>query len=249
MAINANEVIVAQNGHIYAAPQGTVGPIDTVVPWAAAWVDLGYATEEGVTLSKSVTTTDINAWQSLTPIRRLITTGELNLAFVAMQTNQDVLKLWFGASWVAGKYSIPKDPIQVECGLGVEWIDGAKTFRMVVKKAALTTFSDLSLNKSAAATYGMTFSALPYGTDTELAYILEPPAAAVAATGATAGIPGTWTPAGSTPPANAAGATSSGVVASPATAWTVGQYVQGSTAGVPGQMHWSGAAWVAGPKP
>lgn len=68
----------------------------------------------------------------------------------------------------------------------------------------------------------------------------------VAATGATAGIPGTWTPGGSTPPANAAGATSDGVTASPATAWTAGQYVQGSTAGTPGQMHWSGSAWVAG---
>jgi hypothetical protein len=69
------------------------------------------------------------------------------------------------------------------------------------------------------------------------------------ATGATAGIPGAWTPAGSTPPANAAGATSSAVVASPATAWTTGQYVQGSTAGVPGEMYWSGTAWTAGRKP
>lgn len=69
---------------------------------------------------------------------------------------------------------------------------------------------------------------------------------AVAATGATAGIPGTWTPAGSTPPANAAGATSAAVVASPATAWTVGQYVQGSTAGAPGEMNWTGSAWASG---
>lgn len=67
---------------------------------------------------------------------------------------------------------------------------------------------------------------------------------ATAATGATAGTPGTWTPSGSTPPANAAGATS--VTASPASAWTTGQYVQGSTAGSGGEMHWSGSAWVAG---
>jgi hypothetical protein len=63
-------------------------------------------------------------------------------------------------------------------------------------------------------------------------------------TGATAGAPGSWTPGGSTPPANAAGATS--VVATPGTAWTVGQFVQGSTAGTAGEMHWSGTAWVAG---
>jgi hypothetical protein len=67
----------------------------------------------------------------------------------------------------------------------------------------------------------------------------------VPATGATAGAPGTWTPAGSTPPADASTATA--IVANPATPWTSGQYVQGGTAGAAGQMHWDGAAWVAGP--
>jgi len=68
-------------------------------------------------------------------------------------------------------------------------------------------------------------------------------------TGATAGAPGSWTPGGSTPPANATDATSKSVTATPATAWTTGQYVQGSTAGTAGQMHWSGTAWVAGMTP
>ena len=72
------------------------------------------------------------------------------------------------------------------------------------------------------------------------------PPGPTAATGATAGTPGTWTPAGSTPPSNAAGATSASITASPNTAWTTGQYVQGSTAGTGGEMHWSGTAWVAG---
>jgi hypothetical protein len=67
--------------------------------------------------------------------------------------------------------------------------------------------------------------------------------------GATAGAPGSWTPGGTTPPANASDATSKSIVASPTTAWTTGQYVQGSTAGTGGQMHWNGTAWVAGVKP
>jgi hypothetical protein len=69
------------------------------------------------------------------------------------------------------------------------------------------------------------------------------------ATGATAGTPGTWTPAGSDPPADAAQASQWGVVASPATAWTTTQYVQGSTAGAPGEMTWTGSAWVGGRAP
>jgi hypothetical protein len=64
------------------------------------------------------------------------------------------------------------------------------------------------------------------------------------ATGATAGTPGTFTPGGSTPPANVAGMT--GLTASPTTAWTTGQYVQTGTAGGAGHAYWNGTAWAAG---
>jgi len=64
---------------------------------------------------------------------------------------------------------------------------------------------------------------------------------AVAATGAVAGSPGQFTPAGSTRPANVAALAA--VTASPATAWAAGQYV--ITADQLG-AHWDGAAWAAG---
>lgn len=69
----------------------------------------------------------------------------------------------------------------------------------------------------------------------------------VAATGATAGTPGSFTPAGATPPANVAGLT--GLAANPATAWTTGQYMQTATSGTAGQGYWDGAAWTAGKAP
>jgi len=64
------------------------------------------------------------------------------------------------------------------------------------------------------------------------------------ATGATAGTPGTFTPGGSTPPADVAGMT--GLTANPTTAWTTGQYVQTGTPGGAGQAYWDGSAWVQG---
>jgi hypothetical protein len=70
-----------------------------------------------------------------------------------------------------------------------------------------------------------------------------------AATGATAGTPGTWTPSGGVAPANFTAANTATIVATPNTAWTTGQYVQGSTAGVAGEMYWNGTAWVTGRKP
>ena len=69
-------------------------------------------------------------------------------------------------------------------------------------------------------------------------------------TGATAGTPGTWTPAGGElRPGNSADANHRGIVANPATPWTAGQYVQGSLAGAPGEMTWTGTQWVGGRAP
>jgi hypothetical protein len=67
------------------------------------------------------------------------------------------------------------------------------------------------------------------------------------ATGATAGIPGTFTPPGTDIPKNLAGMT--GIVASPATPWTTGQYVQTQLTGAPGRVTWSGSSWVGGVAP
>lgn len=66
----------------------------------------------------------------------------------------------------------------------------------------------------------------------------------VTATGATAGLPGTFTPAGATPPFALANLT--GITASPATNWTVGQHVE---LGNGSDAHWNGTAWVAGVHP
>lgn len=74
----------------------------------------------------------------------------------------------------------------------------------------------------------------------------------VPASGATAGIPGTWTPPGATVPTdvtNLINGYPTTVVADPATAWTVGQYVQTATAGAEGRAYWDGEAWVAGTAP
>jgi hypothetical protein len=70
------------------------------------------------------------------------------------------------------------------------------------------------------------------------------PGGAGAATGATAGSPGTFTPSGATAPANLAAM--SGITASPTTAWTTGQYV---TLGDSTNAYWDGSAWQTGMAP
>lgn len=62
------------------------------------------------------------------------------------------------------------------------------------------------------------------------------------AAGATAGSPGSWTPAGSAPPYTLADC--QGVTASPTTGWLTGTHVllDGGTT----HVHWTGTAWATG---
>jgi hypothetical protein len=69
----------------------------------------------------------------------------------------------------------------------------------------------------------------------------EPLTATVAATGATAGTPGQWTPSGAVAPAD-----TTGITASPATAWSTGQYVTLSNGD---HTYWDGTAWQDGEAP
>jgi hypothetical protein len=64
------------------------------------------------------------------------------------------------------------------------------------------------------------------------------------ATGATSGIPGTFTPTGVQPVANLASMT--GVVATPATVWASGSYV---TLGDGSKAYWTSTVWAAGTAP
>ena len=64
------------------------------------------------------------------------------------------------------------------------------------------------------------------------------------ATGADAGIPGAFTPAGAQAPYNFSQLT--GIVANPLTTWTVGQSV---VLGDASEAHWDGAAWAVGAAP
>ncbi len=75
----------------------------------------------------------------------------------------------------------------------------------------------------------------------ESATLAEQPAPPPAATGATAGSPGSFTPAGAQVPATLAAM--SGLTALPATAWTTGQHV---ATGDAVHCHWNGTAWTTG---
>jgi hypothetical protein len=146
VAIDVDEVVVGADGHIYVAPVGTTAPADIAAAWGAGWIDLGYATEDGVTFTESRTITDLMAWQSFYPVRRVVTAKNTTVAFVLQQWNEDTVKLAFGGGTVtttAGPpahylYTPPSAETIDERAVGVEWEDGTKIYRLIIPRAVVT---------------------------------------------------------------------------------------------------------------
>lgn len=161
-----NEVMVGtSNGAgLWIAPEGTSLPEDGA-DFAAPWRSLGYASDDGPTLSGDTTSEGITPWQSRTPIRTIITERTQTVQFVLWQLNQDTLGLYFGAEVPAGdsnEYSFDvrsDDPSRIYA-IAVDAKDGDSIFRVGYTRATLDSVGDLQLQKGAAVPLDVTLSAL-----------------------------------------------------------------------------------------
>jgi hypothetical protein len=166
--LDPDEIVIGSDGHMFIAPVGTAAPSDIATAWSATWVDLGYATEDGVAFSKSRDVEGVRGWQSFYPLRRIITGEDVTASFTLMQWNEITLKLAFGGGVVtttAGPpihylYTPPEAGQVDERALGMEWEDGSKIYRLVFPRTMITETVETQLTRSAAAELPLTFGVL-----------------------------------------------------------------------------------------
>lgn len=161
MALTADEVFIAGGGHVYVADVGATEPTDTTTPWDADWTELGYTTDDGVTITPSQTITDIPAWQSRYPVRRIVTAENFEASFSLLQWNEDTLSLAFrGGTWVGDVYTPGAAGVVDERALGIEAIDGDKIARIVIPRGLVTTVGGINMTRTGANPIPITFSSL-----------------------------------------------------------------------------------------
>jgi hypothetical protein len=169
--LNPDEVhIGTSNGvGIYIAPLGTAGPASTTVAWPTAWHPLGYLSDDGPTVSGSIDTEDLTPWQSVVPIRTVITGRTLTLQFVMWELNQQTLALFFGgdvdfqASGADINMDIRSDEPAHEYAVGIDSRDGNSILRINFLRATLSDSGDMQIQRGAVVPLDVTLSALDYG--------------------------------------------------------------------------------------
>lgn len=166
MSFSSDEVVVGASGRIYVAPVGTTLPTSPTSSLDAAFTDLGYTSEEGVTLSFTKNSEDVNVWQSAFPVRRLGVGFEASAAFTLRQWNADTVALAFGGGTVTEDdpgvyvYTPPSvEDVDERCAV-IEWQDGTRTYRWVIARCTVSEGVETQLVRTGAADLPITLAVL-----------------------------------------------------------------------------------------
>jgi len=160
---DTSEIVIGANGTIRVAPVGTVEPADISAAFAPAWVDLGFTSEDGVTIEDTKTLDKVAVWQMLYPARRIITDRDFTVAFAMRQFAAKQIEFAFGGGTITGsggKYKyVPPDPEDIdERKLAVEWQDGDNTWRLIVPLGIVSDKITTKIERKNPADLPITFS-------------------------------------------------------------------------------------------
>lgn len=166
-ALNPDNVLVgtANGPGIYLAPVGTAFPTDVKTAPAAAWVALGYASEDGVKIGQSTTSESIKSWQSKTPVRTTVTEREFTLDFTLLEFSKANMALYFGAKFDATgdqqsfSFDVRSDAPSYTYALLIDQKDGDQVTRLCVPRVSLTDAGDLEIMQGGAMGLPLTFAA------------------------------------------------------------------------------------------
>jgi hypothetical protein len=179
MTLVAGQVRVAGNGEISVAATTVTAPTDATTALVSAdWTGLGYNVDSGLTVSRSLSTTNIQAWQSKVPVRIVATDQTLSVAGEFLQSNPEVVGLWYSCgafAAVSGSTSATDsvasgdiNPAMVTKSMVMEWEDGDVKYRLYIPKAQVTANGDQTVAASGAVTYPLMFTALAPDTGTTM---------------------------------------------------------------------------------
>lgn len=162
-ALDPAQVTVGINNGpgIYLAPAGTAPPGSLSAAWASPWEPLGYLSDDGVSVAAATDTETLTPWQSVVPIRTLVTGRSFSMQFVMWQTNRRTLALYFDTELPeANAFDVRSDQGGFVYALGIDVQDGENQFRIAFRRSQLSDNGDVSIQRGAAVGWDVTMTAL-----------------------------------------------------------------------------------------
>lgn len=184
MAQTAANVSAAKpkvGGAVYRAPYGTTLPTSATAELNAAFISLGYCSEDGLVNGSNIETEETKAWGG-DPVLSSLTGREDTFNFTLIESkNPDVLGAVYGSANVSGNLTsgitVNVKSAQPE---SAAWVfdmilrDGTLK-RITVPNASITEIADITYSDADAVGYGITILAVPDATEnTHYEYLINP---------------------------------------------------------------------------
>lgn len=155
------------SGAVYTAPLGTTLPTDATTSLGAAFVCLGYVSEDGLENQNVLDTGEIKAWGGVTVYRPLNGMTDNFVHKLIESENVDVLKTVYGENNVTvdGSGNVKVD-VKAEEPEERVWIfelalRGGRAKRIVIPDGAVITRDPITYNDTDPIAYGVTVAAYP----------------------------------------------------------------------------------------
>lgn len=165
MALSSSNVRVAVTGALYVDATGSATPPTGTGSTLTGFEDLGYASEDGVTLAfpEAGDSTPIRAWQNGATVRTVRSTSDElpTLALTLIETKLEVIETVFGVTVTQnatdGSFVIDSTATRTGQPIVLDVVDGAEIIRVYAPSAVVTSIGEMALTSTDAIGYNVTF--------------------------------------------------------------------------------------------
>jgi len=159
MALDSDNVRVAVTGAVYVAPTGTAAPSYSDDALNVAFQDLGYVSADGISEAIDKSTTQIRSWQDGSLVREIVSDGTYSVSMTFIETNQDVVELYYGGTLASGSMNIDPRATGGRQSFVIDVIDGTSIERTYIAAGEITSVGERTLASGEAIGYEVTITA------------------------------------------------------------------------------------------
>jgi len=161
MALDSSNARVAVTGTVSMAPVTSTAPADADTALDAAFLDLGYVTEDGVTETRDRSTNTLRAWQNSDLIREVVTEADLSFALTLAETKKETVELYYGNAVVPATGGVTIVPTKTggRHAFVIDVIDGTEFIRTYVPSGEVLEVGEMVYQNGELIGYEITIKA------------------------------------------------------------------------------------------
>jgi hypothetical protein len=163
MSLDSAKVHVAVTGAVSYAPLAAASPTDATTPLPAAYRDVGYISEDGVTEGRDRSTTNIIAWQNADVVRAVVTEAMITVQFTMIETNPNSVELSYGSAVDPSDGSVAIIPARTggRRKFVIDYIDGSRFVRLFIAQGEVMEVGETTLASGDVVGYDVTITGYP----------------------------------------------------------------------------------------